>query len=59
MSQPVGLRRARLAALRADRAGGTTSEVNELLADDVPIVFTATATPLLPVMAYLALFKPV
>ncbi|KKL85085.1 hypothetical protein LCGC14_1958280, partial [marine sediment metagenome] len=35
------------------------SEVNELLADDVPIVFTATATPLLPVMAYLALFKPV
>ena len=55
----VGLRRARLASLQAEKAGGTTPELEEALADNVPIVFSGIATLLLPVMAYLAIFKPV
>jgi len=54
----LGLRRARLASLQADKAGGTTPELQEALADNVPIVFSGIATLLLPVMAYLAIFKP-
>lgn len=55
----LGLRRARLAALRAEKTGGPTPELEEALADNVPIVFSGIATLLLPVMAYLAVFKPV
>jgi uncharacterized membrane protein len=55
----LGLRRARLAALQAEKAGGTTPELEEALADNVPIVFSGIATLLLPVMAYLAIYKPV
>jgi uncharacterized membrane protein len=54
----AGLRRARLATLRAEKAGGLTPELEEALADNVPIVFSGIATLLLPVMAYLAVFKP-
>ncbi len=54
----LGLRRARLACLRAEKAGGTTPELEEALADNVPVVFSGIATLLLPVMAYLAVFKP-
>lgn len=54
----LGLRRVRLAALRAEKAGGTTPELEEALADNVPIVFSGIATLLLPVMACLAVFKP-
>ncbi len=55
----LGLRRARLASLQAEKAGGVTLELEQALADNVPIVFSGIATLLLPVMAYLALFKPV
>lgn len=54
----LGLRRARLASLQAEKAGGTTPELEEALADNVPIVFSGIATLLLPVMVYLAVFKP-
>jgi uncharacterized membrane protein len=55
----LGLRRARLASLQAEKEGGITPELEEALADNVPIVFSGIATVLLPVMAYLAVFKPV
>lgn len=55
----LGLRRVRLAALKAEKEGGFTPELEEALADNVPIVFSGIATLLLPVMAYLAVFKPV
>lgn len=54
----LGLRRARLASLKAEKAGGKTPELEEALADNVPIVFSGIATLLLPVMTYLAVFKP-
>lgn len=54
----LGLRRVRLAALQAEKGGGTTPELEEALADNVPIVFSGIATLLLPVMAFLAVFKP-
>ncbi len=54
----LGLRRARLASLQAEKSGGTTPELEEALADNVPIVFSGIATLLLPVMTYLAVFKP-
>ena len=54
----LGLRRARFATLRARKASGVTPELEEALADNVPIVFSGIATLLLPVMAYLAVFKP-
>ena len=47
-----------MASLQAEKAGGTTLELQEALADNVPIVFSGIATLLLPVMAYLAIFKP-
>lgn len=55
----LGLRKARLAALQAEKAGGVTPELEEALADNVAVVFAGIATLLLPVMAYLAVFKPV
>ena len=54
----LGLRKARLASLQAEKSGRTTPELEEALADNVPIVFSGIATLLLPVMAYLAVFKP-
>lgn len=54
----LGLRRARIAALRAEKAGEVTPELEEALADNVPIVFSGIATLLLPVMACLAVFRP-
>jgi len=54
----LGLRRARLAALLAEKEGGTTPELEEALADNVPIVFSGISTLFLPVMACLAVFKP-
>jgi hypothetical protein len=54
----LGLRRARLAALQAEKTGAATGELEEALADNVPIVFSGVATMLLPVMTYLAVFKP-
>lgn len=54
----LGLRRARLASLQAEKAGKVTAELREALDDNVPIVFSGLATLLLPVMAYLAIFRP-
>ena len=54
----LGLRRARLAALQARKAGRATRELEEALADSVPLVFGGIAALLLPAMAYLSVFKP-
>ena len=54
----LGLRRARLASLRAEKSGGITPELEEALADNVPIVFSGIATLLLLPMAYLSIFRP-
>ncbi len=54
----MGLRRARLAALKARRAGGSVPELEQALADNVPLFFGGIATLLVPVMTYLSIFKP-
>jgi hypothetical protein len=55
----VALRRARLTAIQAGKAGGIPPELQEARADNVPIVFTGIATLPLPVMARPAVSKPV
>jgi uncharacterized membrane protein len=54
----VGLRRARLLALQAQKTGRMTDELRETIQDRVPIVFGTIMLVLLPVMAWLAIFKP-
>jgi len=54
----VGLRRARLMALQAAKTGRLTDELRETLDDNVPVVFGTIMALLLPVMAWLAIFKP-
>ena len=54
----LGLRRVRLASLQAGKAGGITPELEEALADNVPIVVGGIAALLLAVMTYQAVFKP-
>lgn len=54
----VGLRRARLVALQAAKTGRLTDELQETLNDNVPVVFGTIMVLLLPVMAWLAIFKP-
>lgn len=54
----MGLRRAHLLSLEAAKTGEITPELEEALADKVPLVFGAVAVILLPLMAYLSLFKP-
>lgn len=54
----LGIRRARLASLQAQRAGRATPELEQALADSVPLVFGGLATLLVPVMTYLSVFKP-
>lgn len=54
----VSLRRARLLALQAAKTGRMTDELRETLNDNVPIVFGTLMALLLPVMAWLAIFKP-
>ena len=51
----IGLRRARVGALKARRAGSAASG-NE--ADNVPLVFGSLATLLVPAMTALAVFQP-
>lgn len=53
----MGLRRARIAALMAQRRG-RTPELDEAMADNVPLVFGGLATLLLPVGAALSVFRP-
>jgi uncharacterized membrane protein len=54
----VSLRRVRLLSLQAAKTGKMTSELRETLNDNVPIVFGTLMALLLPVMAWLAIFKP-
>ncbi len=54
----IGLRRARLAALRARKAGRATPELEQAMADPAPLVFGGLATLLVPVMAALSVFRP-
>jgi hypothetical protein len=53
-----GLRRARLASLVAAKKGVETDELREILNDRVPIVFSTLLVISIPLMAWLAIFKP-
>ena len=53
-----GLRRARLAVLIARRDKEQTDALREILADRVPIVFGTVLVLSVPVMSWLAIFKP-
>jgi len=54
----VGLRRAREAVLAAEESGELTDELKEVLEDKVPIVFGALLILSVPLMAWVAIFKP-
>ncbi len=54
----IGLRRARIAALQARRAGRATPQQEAAMADAVPLLFGGIATLLVPVMAALSVFRP-
>lgn len=54
-----GLRRARLASLVAAKKGEETDELREVLADRVPIVFGTLLVLSVPLMAWIAIFKPI
>jgi hypothetical protein len=53
-----GLRRARLASLVAAKKGAETDELREILDDRVPVVFATLLVLSVPLMAWLAIFKP-
>ena len=53
-----GLRRARLASLIAAKKGEATPELQAILDDRVPIVFGTILVLSVPLMAWLAVFKP-
>jgi hypothetical protein len=53
-----GLRRARLYSLRAVKKNEITDELRDVLNDNVPIVFGVLIALMVPVMAWLAIFKP-
>jgi uncharacterized membrane protein len=54
----IGLRRARVASLKARRAGGSVPELEAALQDNAPLLFGGLATILVPVMAYLSISHP-
>lgn len=54
----MGLRQARLAALESRKTGRMTPKQEQALADNAPLVFSGIATLLVPLMAFLAVFKP-
>jgi uncharacterized membrane protein len=54
----MGLRRARLASLKAWKSGKLTQELHNALADNVPIVFGTAMVILVPIMLWLAVFEP-
>lgn len=54
-----GLRRARLAVLVAKKKGERTPELQEILDDRVPLVFATILTLSVPLMAWIAIFKPI
>ena len=53
-----GLRRARLASLIAAKKGEETDELRAILDDRVPIVFGTLLVLSVPLLAWLAIFKP-
>ena len=53
-----GLRRARLASLIAAKKGTQTPELLDVLNDRVPIVFGTLLVSSVPLLAWLAIFKP-
>ena len=53
-----GLRRARLASLIAAKKGEETAELREILDDRVPIVFGTLLVISVPLLAWIAVFKP-
>lgn len=53
-----GLRRARIASLIAAKKGTETPELREILDDRVPIVFSSLLVLSVPLLAWLAVFKP-
>ncbi|MBN9492725.1 DUF2269 family protein [bacterium] len=53
-----GLRRARLAALIAAKKGEVTPDLQEVLDDRVPLVFSTVLVISIPLMAWFAVFKP-
>jgi uncharacterized membrane protein len=53
-----GLRRARLASLIAAKKGVETEELRTIIEDRVPIVFGTVLVVSVPVIAWLAVFKP-
>jgi len=54
----LGLRRARLASLKSWKSGKLTPELQSALADNVPLVFGSLIIASLPLMGWLAVFKP-
>lgn len=54
----VGLRRVRLLALQAKKQGEVTDELREALDDRVPVVFGTLMVATVPVMTWLAVYKP-
>lgn len=53
-----GLRRARLASLIATKKGEQTPELKSILDDRVPIVFGTVLVLSVPLLSWLAIFKP-
>jgi hypothetical protein len=53
-----GLRRARLASLVAAKKGVETDELRDVLNDRVPVVFATLLVLSVPLMAWVAIFKP-
>jgi hypothetical protein len=53
-----GLRRARIAALIAQKKGEETPELREVLDDRVPLVFGFILVLSVPLMSWVAIFKP-
>ena len=54
----IGLRRARIAALQARKAGRATPQQQQAMTDSVPLVVGGIATMLVPVMTALSVFRP-
>lgn len=54
----VGLRRVRLLALQAQKAGAMTPELQSALDDNVPVVFGTVLAVTIPVLAALAIVRP-
>lgn len=54
----VGLRRMRVAALKARRMGRVTADQEEAMSDAAPLVLSGIATGLVPAMTFLAVARP-